>query len=295
MFAGASPQYWIVFHAIVAVLLFVDLGILQRRGRSVSLRTAWGWTAVLAALAFCFALFLSQSQGRQRGLEFLSGYLVEFSLSIDNLFVFLLMFRSLGLDIEEQRRVLLWGVLGAIVMRAIFIFVGTSLLARFEWVQYVFGILILIGAVRLVRHKATAKPGATRWLLRHAGDSPMALSSFLLIVLAVEATDLVFALDSIPAVLAITRDSFIVYTSNIFAILGLRSLYFALSNALDRLRLLHYGLALILAFVAFKMLFGRWIEIPVTWSLAFIAVVLAVFSIASIFTAPKQTVAQPQS
>lgn len=295
MFAGASLQYWIVFHAIVAVLLFVDLGILQRGKRSVSLRTAWGWTAVLAALAFCFALFLSQSQGRQRGLEFISGYLVEFSLSIDNLFVFLLMFRSLGLDIEEQRRVLLWGVLGAIVMRAIFIFVGTSLLARFEWIQYVFGVLILIGAVRLVRHKATAKPGAARWLLKHAGDSPMALSSFLLIVLAVEATDLVFALDSIPAVLAITRDSFIVYTSNIFAILGLRSLYFALSSALDRLRLLHYGLALILAFVAVKMLFGRWIQIPVEWSLAFIAVVLAVFSVASILTAPKQTVSQPQS
>ena len=190
---------------------------------------------------------------------------------------------------------LLWGVLGAIVMRAVFIFVGTSLLARFEWIQYVFGILILIGAVRLVRHKASAKPGPARWLLKHAGDSPMALSSFLLIVLAVEATDLVFALDSIPAVLAITRDSFIVYTSNIFAILGLRSLYFALSSALDRLRLLHYGLALILAFVAVKMLFGRWIQIPVEWSLAFIAVVLAVFSVASILTAPKQTVAQPQN
>src|SRR5580700_7736941 len=135
IFAGASLPYWIAFHIIVGVLLFVDLFILQRNHRNVSLRVAWGWTAVLAALAFCFALLLSQTQGRQPALEFLSGYLVEGSLSVDNLFVFLLMFRSLGLDIEQQRRVLLWGVLGAIVMRAVFILIGTSLLARFAWVE----------------------------------------------------------------------------------------------------------------------------------------------------------------
>ena len=291
MFAGASPGYWIAFCAIIALLLFVDLGLLQRR-RSVSMRTAWGWTAVLAALAFCFALFVSQTQGRQRGLEFLSGYLVEGSLSVDNLFVFLLMFRSLRLDMEQQRRVLLWGVLGAIVLRGICIFAGASLLARFQWIEYVFGVVLLIAAVRLLRHKpgATTPPGPARWLLSRTG-----VSSFLLIVLAVEATDLIFALDSIPAVLAITRDTFIVYTSNIFAILGLRSLYFALSSALDRLRLLHYGLALILAFVAVKMLLTRWVQVPVTWSLAFIVLVLIVFALASRFTAPKQPAAQPQS
>lgn len=293
MFAGASPGYWIAFHIIVAVLLFVDLGILQRRSRSVSIRTAWGWTAVLAALAFCFALFLSKTQGRQRGLEFLSGYLVEGSLSVDNLFVFLLMFRSLGMEIEQQRRVLLWGVLGAIVMRGVFIFVGTSLLAHFAWFEDIFGAFLLIASVRLFRHKPSS--GAARWLLNRAGSSPLRLSSFLLIVLAVEATDLIFALDSVPAVLAITRDTFIVYTSNIFAILGLRSLYFALSSALDRLRLLHYGLALILVFVGAKMLLNRWIQIPVAWSLAFIVLVLAVFALASRFTAPKPAAAQRQS
>jgi tellurite resistance protein TerC len=295
MFAGASLAYWIAFHAIVALLLSVDLGFLQRHGRSVSIRTAWGWTTVLAALAFCFALFLSQTQGKQRGLEFLSGYLVEGSLSVDNLFVFLLMFRSFGLDIEEQRRVLLWGVVGAIVMRAAFIFIGASLLEHFEWIQYVFGAFLLVAALRLLRHKPDAAPPSapTRWLLNRCSSGPA--TSFLLIVLVVEATDLIFALDSIPAVLAITRDTFIVYTSNIFAILGLRSLYFALSAALDRLRLLHYGLALILAFVAVKMLLSRWIQIPVTWSLAFIAVVLAIFALASRFTAPKQPVVQPQS
>jgi tellurite resistance protein TerC len=301
IFAGASLTYWIAFHIIVGVLLFVDLFILQRNHRNVSLRVAWGWTAVLAALAFCFALLLSQTQGRQPALEFLSGYLVEGSLSVDNLFVFLLMFRSLGLDTEQQHRVLLWGVLGAIAMRAIFIFVGASLLARFEWVEYIFGALMLVAAFRLLRHKADdpTPSGPMRWLqqccLRGVDGKKPPMSSFLLIVLAVEATDLIFALDSIPAVLAISRDTFVVYTSNIFAILGLRSLYFALSSALDKLRLLHYGLALILAFVGLKMLLGHWYQVPVTWSLVFIVVVLAVFALASRFIEPKKAAGTPQN
>lgn len=295
-FAGASLTFWIAFHAIVAVLLFVDLAVLQR-SKTVSLRAAWSWTAVVAAFAFCFALLLSQTQGKQPALEFLSGYLVEGSLSVDNLFVFLLLFRSLGLDIEQQRRVLLWGVLGAIVMRAAFIVVGTSLLARFAWVEYVFGAFLLVAAFRLLQHKKKQgdASGPMRWLQRcclrgmdGGADSRPALSSFLLIVLAVEATDLIFALDSIPAVLAITRDTFVVYTSNIFAILGLRSLYFALSSALDKLHLLHYGLALILAFVGLKMLASHWYEVPVTWSLIFIVMVLAAFAVASRFTEPAE-------
>lgn len=294
MFAGASPGYWIIFHVIVALLLFIDLGLLHNRR---SMTAAWGWTAILAALAFCFALFLSHTQGKQRGLEFLSGYLIEGSLSVDNLFVFLLMFRSLGLEIEQQRRVLLWGVFGAIVMRGAFIFIGTSLLAHFEWFEFVFGIILLIAALRLLKHKSTTAPASrsTRWLLRRVCCSPLSLSSFLLIVLAVEITDLLFALDSIPAVLAVTRDTFIVYTSNIFAILGLRSLYFVLSAALDRLRLLHYGLALILAFVAAKMLLNRWIQVPTTWSLVVIVAILAVFSLASGFTAPEPPEVKSQS
>lgn len=299
MFAGATVGYWIAFHAIVAVLLFVDLAVLQR-SKTVSVRAAWSWTGVVAALAFCFALMLSETQGKKMALEFLSGYLVEGSLSVDNLFVFLLMFRSLGLDTEQQRRVLLWGVLGAIVMRALFIFVGASLLERFEWLEFIFGGFLLVAAIRLMRHKTGAgspsKP--VLWLQQRCLGKPgqkLALSPFLLIVLAVEATDLVFALDSIPAVLAITRDIFIVYTSNIFAILGLRSLYFALSSALDKLRLLHYGLAVILAFVGIKMLTNRWYEIPVTWSLAFIVTVLAIFTIASRLTEPKPTSPSVQS
>jgi tellurite resistance protein TerC len=297
MIAGATLGYWIAFHVAVAILLFVDLAVLQRPHKAVSLRAAWGWTAVLAALAFCFALFLSQTQGKQPALEFLSAYLVEGSLSVDNLFVFLIMFRSLGLDTEQQHRVLLWGVLGAIVMRAVFILVGASLLARFAWVEYIFGAFLLVAAIRLLRHKSgEAEPSAAvRWLqsrcLQRVGHTRMPLSSFLLIVLAVEATDLVFALDSIPAVLAISRDIFVVYTSNIFAILGLRSLYFALSGALDRLRLLHYGLAVILAFVGIKMIGNRWFHIPTPWSLGFIVIVLAIFALASRFTAPPKTTA----
>lgn len=293
MFAGASPAYWAVFGGVVAVLLIIDLGFLQRS--SVSARLAWGWTAVLAALAFFFALFLSQTQGHRRGLEFLSGYLVEGSLSIDNLFVFLLMFRALRLDAEQQRRILLWGVLGAIVMRGVFIFIGASLLTHFVWIEYIFGAFLLFAAFRLLRHNPESPPKAALWLMGRTTGSTFAVSSFLLIVLAVEATDLVFALDSIPAVLAITRDTFIVYTSNIFAILGLRSLYFALSHALDRLRLLHYGLALILAFVGVKMLLSSWFEIPVTWSLGIIVAILVVFAVASRLTSPKPAASQPQS
>jgi tellurite resistance protein TerC len=287
MIAGASLPFWIGFHAIVAMLLFVDLVLLQR-SRIVSLRKAWAWTAVVAAMAFCFALFLSHEQGSEHGLQFLSGYLVEGSLSVDNLFVFLLLFRSLRLDVEQQRRVLLWGVLGAIVLRALCIFAGVALLERFSWVEYLFGIILLVAGIRLLRSKpeGETQTGPMRWLSRRiqpAAGGPPPLSAFLLIVAAVEATDLIFALDSIPAVLAISRDPFIVYTSNIFAILGLRSLYFALANMLDKLRLLHYGLAVILIFVAFKMLAARWVRVPTPVSLAVILSVLAVFTLASKF------------
>ncbi len=286
-FAGASAVFWLAFHVAVALLLVVDLLILGRAKGSSGVRQAWGWTAVLAAAAFCFALFVSHAQGHGRAVEFVSGYLVEGSLSVDNLFVFLLLFRSLGLGVEEQRRVLLWGVLGAIVLRGICIFAGVSLLERFAFVQYIFGAVLLYAGIRLLRAKhdegATAQPGPLRWLRKRlqGGGHPLHGSAFLLVIFAVEATDLLFALDSIPAVLAITRDPFIVYTSNIFAILGLRSLYFGLAGMLDKLRLLHYGLAVILIFVAGKMLLSRWIDVSAGVSLGVILLILAAFAIAS--------------
>ncbi len=284
-FAGASVEFWLAFHAVVAVLLLVDLVVLRK---ATGLRTAWAWTAVLAAVAFCFAIFVSQQQGHERAIEFISGYLVEGSLSVDNLFVFLLLFRSLGLAVEGQRRVLLWGVLGAIVLRAVCIFAGVSLLERFAWVEYIFGAILLFAGVRLLRGKHEGddanQPGPMRWLRNRVtavGGGALTGSAFALVVLAVEATDLLFALDSIPAVLAITRDPFIVYSSNIFAILGLRSLYFAMAGVLESLRLLHYGLAVILIFVAAKMLLAAWITVPAWVSLLVILAILLVFGVAS--------------
>jgi tellurite resistance protein TerC len=296
-FAGASIQFWLLFHAIVAVLLFVDLVVLgrsQNNSAKATVRKAWAWTAVLAAAAFCFAVYVSHRQGHDRAVEFISGYLVEGSLSIDNLFVFLLLFRSLGLKQEAQRQVLLWGVLGAIGLRAICIFAGVALLDRFAWVQDIFGVVLLIAGIRLLRtkHEENAtQPAPIRWIRGRIGsEGGLTGPTFLLVVLAVEATDLLFALDSIPAVLAITRDTFIVYTSNIFAILGLRSLYFGLAGLLDKLRLLHYGLAVILMFVAAKMLTSNWIAVPAWVSLLVILGILAVAAAASwLVPAPKAT------
>jgi tellurite resistance protein TerC len=287
-YAGASLPFWIFFHAVVAVLLVVDLAVLPRV-RGAEVRKAWMWTGVLAAAAFCFSLYVSHRQGPVHATDFVSGYLVEGSLSIDNLFVFLLLFRSLGLDVEAQRRVLLWGVLGAIALRGICIFAGVSLLERFAFVQYVFAAILLYAGVRLLRGKheaapSSAQPAPIRWLRSRLGDSGgrMQGSAFLLVVLAVEATDLLFALDSIPAVLAITRDPFIVYTSNIFAILGLRSLYFGIAHLLDRLRLMHYGLAVILIFVAAKMVAAHWYSLPAWVSLIVILGILSLFAGASL-------------
>jgi len=281
------PAHWIAFSVVIVSLLIADLALLQRPGRPVSARLAWLWTAFLALLAGAFALYIGRTSGRQPALEFLSGYLIEGSMSIDNLLVFLLLFRALQLGVEQQRRVLLWGVLGAILFRGALIVAGTALLARFWWMEDAFGVVLAIAAVRLL----LAKPrrgvvrGPVRWVrdccLRYASGAELAVGSLLLVIAAVEITDLLFALDSIPAVLAVTRNPWIAFTSNIFAVLGLRSLYFAIAAALDRLRLLHYGLACILGFVAFKMLAARWIAISADLSLLIIVAVLVTFAVLS--------------
>jgi tellurite resistance protein TerC len=293
------PKHWLAFFVLVGALLLIDLRLLQRPGRKVSTRVAWLWTACLALMACAFSVYLAHTMGRQPALEFLTGYVIEGSLSIDNLFVFLLLFRTLHLGAEQQRRVLLWGVLGAIVLRGILIVAGTTLLTRFAWVEYAFGILLAVAAVRLMLARPGAEPvrGPVRWIrdccLRYGGTR-LQLSSLLLVIAAIEGTDLIFALDSIPAVLAVTRNPWIAFTSNIFAVLGLRSLYFALASMLDRFHLLHYGLACILAFVAFKMLTAHWIPIPVVASLFVIISILAIFSVLSmIFPAPAATPSRP--
>jgi tellurite resistance protein TerC len=319
MLAGAPLSYWIGFHALVLVLLAVDLVFLNHRDEKIAQRIAWGWTLFLFCLASGFALWTFRVDGRQHALEFFSGYLIETSLSVDNLFVFLIMFRSLHLSRPQQRNILLWGVGGAIIMRALFIAAGVSLMARFNWIEYVFGIILLIAAIRLMKPEGPhGKPSAlVQWIQRQSlmkpGSKPgvggakthtvpepvssktgshhisLNTKTFLMIVIAVEATDLVFALDSIPAVLAITRDPFIAYTSNIFAVLGLRSLFFALSGMLDRFRLLHYGLGVILAFVAMKMLLSNWVHVNVGISLAVIVGILGMFIAASLVDERKRS------
>ena len=316
MIAGAPLSYWFGFHALVVVLLAIDLFFLGHKNEKIARQMAWGWTIFLFCLASGFAFWLLRVDSHQHALEFFSSYLIESSLSVDNLFVFLIMFRSLGLSRDQQHRVLLWGVGGAIIMRALFIAAGVSLLAHFAWIEDIFGLILLIAAVRIMRHEpATGKPSKlVQWIqsgslkrvpakseeleLPVAGLPHRLLlspSRFLLIILAVEATDLVFALDSIPAVLAITRDPFIAYTSNIFAVLGLRSLFFALSGMMDRFRLLHYGLGLILGFVALKMLMARWIHVNVVVSLVVILGILGIFIIASLIDDKRRRTSAAQA
>jgi tellurite resistance protein TerC len=281
------PTHWLAFAILVVALVTADLAVLQRPGRAPSVRAAWAWTAILAALAGGWAIWTGATSGKQPAIEFVTGYVIEGSLSIDNLFVFLMLFRALRLEAEQQHRVLLWGVLGAIVLRGVLIAAGATLLVRFAWVQYAFGALLALAAVRLLlaHPGATSAHGPVKWIetccLRYGSGMRLTAGSLLMVIVAVEATDLLFALDSIPAVLAVTRNSWIAFTSNIFAVLGLRSLYFALSGLLGRFRLLHYGLATIMGFVAFKMLAARWVDIPALWSLAVIAAILAIFAGAS--------------
>ncbi len=286
MIAGASIAFWISFHATVLIILLIDSFWLQRGEGQPSTRTSVLWTLLLVLLSLAFAGFLYWDRGHQAALEFISGYTIELSLSVDNLFVFLLLFKSFGLPPAAQRQALGWGVAGAILMRGLFIAAGVALLQRFIAVEYLFGAILLYAAVRLLLQKEShTQPAWTRWLVRRNRRGP---SLFLLAVVSIEVTDLIFALDSVPAVIAVSHETFIIYTSNICAILGLRSLYFVLADMLHKLRLLHYGLGLILAFVGIKMLTSRWVEIPITISLAVIICILAIFTAASLILSRRE-------
>ena len=287
MLDGAPIAWWIGFHVVVLVLIVVDLAVLGRGEAASQTRHNFLFVLFLLTLAACFGIWIGHNEGRQTGLEFASGYLIELSLSIDNLFVFLLMFRSFGLSPAAQRKALLLGILGAIFMRGVFIFAGVALLERFAWVQYVFGALLVFAALRLLRtkKKTTKAPVAATWVTNWTErwrTNPRA--TFLLAVLAIELVDVVFAIDSVPAVLAISHHPFVVYTSNICAILGLRALYFLLAGLLDRLHYLHFGLAAILGFVGAKMLLAKWVEVPVALSLGIIVVIVAVATAASLIS-----------
>ena len=284
MIAGVSWAWWLGFHAVVAAVLVADSLLPGRRRESrYSYIFAWLGTAGLAVAAACFACWIAVAMGRRTALEFAAGYAIEASLSIDNLFVFMALFQGFKLDEQRQRKALLWGVWGAFVLRAMFIAAGVTLLRRFEWVTWIFGLLLLYAAWRVVR-SGSVRAASPAWIVRLQPAKRLRpeVRSLLTVILAVEATDLLFAIDSIPAVLSITHNPFVAYTSNVAAILGLRSLYFALAAMLDRLRYLHYGLGAILAFAALKMLAAPWINVPVTLSLAVIGAILAVCAVVSI-------------
>jgi len=286
MIAGASWVWWLGFHVAVVLLLVVDAKLPARRRAAPQTQTAaWAWTAVLVLAAAVFAAWIGVVQGRQRALEFVAGYTIETSLSVDNLFIFLVLFQGFRINAARQHRALLWGVAGAIVLRGLFIAAGVSLIARFDWISWAFGLVLLIAAFRLVRG-GSAHAAIPNWIRR----LQPAKGSLLPVIIAVEVTDLLFALDSIPAVLAVSHDPFIVYTSNIAAILGLRSLYFALAALLDRFRYLHYGLGVLLSFVAFKMLAAHWLDVPITLSLAIIGTIIAVCAVASWVAADREAV-----
>ena len=284
MIAGATWGWWLGFHAAVLGLLLVDAFLpVHRREEARTQSAAWVWTAVLVVAAAVFALWIGFGQGRRHALEFVAGYAIETSLSVDNLFVFLVLFACFRISRKRQHTALLWGVGGAIVLRALFIATGVALMDRFDWITWVFGVFLLYAAFRLVRG-GSARAAVPDWIRR----LQPAKGSLLPVILAVEVTDLLFAVDSIPAVLAVSRDPFVVYTSNIVAILGLRSLYFALAALLDRLRYLHYGLGAMLAFVAFKMLASRWLDVPITISLAIMGAILAICAIVSWIASERQ-------
>jgi tellurite resistance protein TerC len=277
MIAGVSWTWWVGFHAVVAVVLLADSFLPGHRRASRHAQVfAWAGAAGLVLAAAGFSCWIAVAQGRQAALEFAAGYTIEASLSIDNLFVFLVLFQGFRIDRQQQHKALLWGVWGAFVLRALFIAAGISLLRRFEWVNWVFGLILLYAAWRLVRGGST-RAVIPEWIVR----LQPAKGSLLPVILAVEATDLLFATDSIPAVLSVTHNPFVAYTSNVMAILGLRSIYFALAGMLERFRNLHYALAAILAFAALKMLAAPWIEVPATVSLVVIGVILAVCAVAT--------------
>ena len=277
MIAGVSWVWWLGFHAVVAALLVADaLWLNQRRALRHPQAFAWLGTAVVVLAATGFAAWIAVVQGRQPALEFVGGYAIETSLSVDNLFVFMVIFQGFRIGPERQHKALLWGVGGAVVLRVLFIAAGITLLRRFDWITWVFGLFLLYAAVRLVRG-GSARAAIPQWVL----NLQPAGGSLLPVILAVEVSDVLFAVDSIPAVLAISHNPFVVYTSNIAAVVALRSLYFALASLLDRFRYLHYGLGAMLAFVAFKMLAARWIDVPITLSLATMGAILTLCAVVS--------------
>ena len=294
-----TPALWLGFVGLVLVLLAIDLGVFHRDAHVVGPREALAWTVVWIGLALAFNAGVAWQYGSERGLEFLTGYLIEKALAVDNIFVFLVIFATFRVPGEQQHRILFWGILGALVMRAAFIFAGAALLERFHWVMYLFGAFLVATGVKLLRQNESEMHPERNPLFRlftrlvpsvdayHGSRFTIVrggrryATPLLLVLVCVEATDLVFAVDSIPAIFAVTSDPFIVFTSNIFAILGLRSMFFLLAGVMDRFHYLKIGLASVLLFVGAKMMLVDVYKIPIGVSLGVIGLVLVAAVLAS--------------
>jgi len=291
--------FWILFNLFVLGMLVLDLGFLQRPGHTVKFREALAWSVIWVGFACGFAVLVYFRYGHATAVEFVTGYVIELSLSVDNLFIFLLIFRYFQVAPAHQHKVLFWGIVGALVMRAVFIVVGIGLIRRFHWITYIFGAFLVYSGIKLFREDDTAiKPESNpvlrlfrRWvpvtenyegekfIVRRMG---LYATPLLVVLVVVETTDLLFATDSIPAVLAITLKPLIVYTSNVFAVLGLRSMYFVLAGMMELFHYLHYGLAVVLIFIGAKMVTSDYYQIPTWVALGAVAGVLLISVFASL-------------
>ena len=302
----ATPLLYVLFTIFIIALLLVDLGLFQRKEREIKIKEALGWSAVWISLALFFNVGLHFWHGKEASLQFLTGYLIELSLSVDNLFVFLLIFMYFKVPRQYQHKVLFWGIIGAQVMRGLLIGLGVTLIMKFHWILYLFGIFLVFTGVKMAfqDEAAEVRPErnilvrmfkrfvpvtsgyhGSRFFLKHDGRRYATL--LFIVVLVVESSDLLFALDSIPAIFAITTDPFIVYTSNIFAILGLRSLYFALAGLMNLFHYLRIGLAIVLTFVGLKMLLAGVFPLSIVLTLVIVGGVILLSVLASLKW-PKQ-------
>jgi tellurite resistance protein TerC len=297
---------WVGFNVVVLAILALDLGVLHRKSEKVSLKEAAIWSGVWVALSLCFALAVYLNMGRESGLEFLTGYLIEYALSIDNIFVFVLIFSYFSVPEKYQHRVLFWGIIGALVLRGVMIVAGSALVTRFAWTLYIFGAFLVFTGLKMALQKDDAAYNPERdpvlrlarklvpvtpdyrgdkFFVREAdakGRLRYAATPLFIVLLIVDTTDIVFATDSIPAIFAVTRDPFIVYTSNICAVLGLRALYFLLASVVDKFVYLKLGLSLVLVFIGAKMLLEHFLHIPIVAALGVVGLVLGSAIFASV-------------
>jgi tellurite resistance protein TerC len=305
--------FWVAFNGFVVLMLVLDLFVFHRTAHVVRFKEALGWSLFWVSLAVAFGVLVYFWRGPAKTLEFATGYLVEESLSVDNLFVFLTIFTYFKVEGRYQHRVLFWGIIGALVMRGVFIVAGVALIRRFEWIIYVFGAFLVVTGLKMLRaEEKEIEPEKNlvirlvrRWLpITHdypggsffvRRDGRNYATTLLIVLLVVETSDLLFAMDSIPAVLAISRDPFIVYTSNVFAILGLRALYFALAGMMEVFHHLHYGLSAILVFIGVKMVLSSHYPIPIHVALSVVAIILLLAILSSRVFPDKKKAAATRS